>query len=149
MLRRGLGGPTLLPRPISAARECYHSKLRTSCFLPWRPLFRSSYARSASLGGVDPSALPGIPFPVVVLRHGITTGHPWTVQSPSLSSDVGLGNTALGGNGTLYVVDSDNLTDTGLVWSYNGSQWANITSSNPSRRYGSLAVSKNKTLIAG
>jgi hypothetical protein len=86
---------------------------------------------------------------VVVLRHGITTGHPWTVQSPSLSSDVGLGNTALGGNGTLYVVDSDNLTDTGLVWSYNGSQWANITSSNPSRRYGSLAVSKNKTLIAG
>jgi hypothetical protein len=75
-------------------------------------------------------------------------GSGWTDHPPTRFSDAGIDAAALGGNGILYLAGANGHTHTGIILSYDGSQWTDLSPANPPHGYNALAVTADGTLIA-
>jgi len=75
----------------------------------------------------------------------------WTEHAAPLSlpgySDIVAA--ALGSNGVLYLAGTNMFTFAAKIWSFDGSQWTDLTPPNPTYQYPALAVTAAGTLIAG
>jgi len=75
-------------------------------------------------------------------------GSSWTDHPPARYSRAGIDTAALDGNGTLYLAGNNRNTRTGIILSYGGSRWADLSPANPPYDYQALAVTAGGTLIA-
>jgi hypothetical protein len=90
---------------------------------------------------------------VVGSAHGAVeawhyNGSSWTDHPPTRYSSVGVDAAALGSNGILYLAGSNGHAHAGIIVSYDGSHWADLSPANPPYDYKALAVTTGGTLIA-
>jgi hypothetical protein len=75
-------------------------------------------------------------------------GFRWTDHPPAPFSYAGIDAAALGSNGILYLAGNNTHTRKGLILSYDGSRWANVSPASPPYDYQALAVTADGRLIA-
>jgi hypothetical protein len=75
-------------------------------------------------------------------------GSGWTDHPPAKYSYAAIGAAALGSNGILYLAGNNGHTHRGIILSYDGSRWTDLSPANPPYDYKTLAVTTDGTLIA-
>jgi hypothetical protein len=83
-----------------------------------------------------------------VLEAWHYNGAGWTDHPPARYPSVGIDAAALGSNGILYLAGTNRRARKGVVLSYDGSRWANVSPASPPYDYQALAVTAGGTLIA-
>jgi hypothetical protein len=76
-------------------------------------------------------------------------GSSWTDHPPARYSQATIDAVALDGNGVLYLAGTNRHTRKGIILSYDGSRWANVSPADPPQEYEALALTAGGTLIAG
>ena len=75
-------------------------------------------------------------------------GSRWTDHPPARYSRARIDAAALGGDGILYLAGNNGRTHKGLILSYDGSRWADLSPAGPPFDYQALVVTAGGTLIA-
>jgi hypothetical protein len=75
-------------------------------------------------------------------------GSRWTDHPPARYSHAAIDAAALGGDGILYLAGNNRHTQQGLILSYDGSRWADLSPAGPPYDYQALVVTAGGTLIA-
>lgn len=75
-------------------------------------------------------------------------GSSWTDHPPARFSSVEIDAAALGSNGLLYLAGRNRHTHTGVILSWDGARWTDVSPPSPPGDYKALAVTAAGTLIA-
>ena len=76
-------------------------------------------------------------------------GSSWTDHPPTRYSYAAIDAAALGSDGILYLAGSNGHTRKGIILSYDGSRWADLSPANPPSDYQALAVTADGTAHRG